>query len=427
MAQLARQTHASLLRVEHEAPARAKLRSPQPQFRGAEGRARERRQTGPLEVRRLPTVTRVESVDAIRGFAMFWILGGDALAYALRDMSAGKSSWLAAVGTYLGDQLDHAAWEGMTFYDLILPLFIFIVGVSIVFSLKRLVEREGRAAAHVRVLRRSVVLFALGVIYYGGVSALWPDIRLLGVLQRIALCYLFASLLFLNLRLRGLIAAFGTLLVGYWALMTFVPVPGVGVGSFAEGENLANWLDMQYLPGKKWDGGWDPEGLLSTLPAVATCLLGVFAGMILTNARVDAHRRSLLFIGAGLVLLGLGLVWGLQFPIVKKIWTSSFVLASGGLSLILLGLFHQLIDVRGYKAWSAIFLWIGANAIALYMVNNIASFQELAKRLVGGDVAEFLDRTIVNGAGAFMIALMALALSVALAAFLYRRKIFIRV
>ncbi|MGH6771591.1 MAG: acyltransferase family protein [Xanthobacteraceae bacterium] len=369
----------------------------------------------------------MESVDAMRGFAMFWILGGDALAWALRDMSAGKSGWLAAAGTFIGDQLDHVAWVGMTFYDLILPLFMFIVGVSIVFSLRRLVEREGKAAAHVRVIRRSLLLFALGVIYYGGVSVLWPDIRLLGVLQRIALCYLFASFLFLNLRPRGLVVAFATLLVGYWALMTFVPVPGVGAGSFVEGENLANWIDMQYLPGMKWDGAWDPEGLLSTLPAIATCLLGVFAGLVLMDARVDARRKSFWFIGAGIALLAVGYLWGLQFPVIKKIWTSSFVLVSGGLSLILLGLFHQLIDVRGYRAWSAIFMWIGANAIALYLVNNVARFQELAKRLVGGDIADFLDRAIVNGAGAFVIAVGALALSAALAAFLYRRKIFIRV
>jgi predicted acyltransferase len=425
MAQLARQTNAPILRVERDPLARTQLRAPSP--RDAEGRSRDRRQTGPIEVRRLPALTRAESVDALRGFAMFWILGGDALAWSLRDMSVGKSGWLAAVGTFIGDQFDHVPWEGLTFYDLILPLFMFIVGVSIVFSLTRLVEREGKVAAHRRVLRRALLLFALGVLYYGGVSAMWPDIRLLGVLQRIALCYLFASLLFLNLPLRGVIVAFASLLVGYWALMTFVPVPGVGAGSLAEGENLANWVDMQYLPGMKWDGGWDPEGLLSTLPAIATCLLGVFAGLVLLNARVKPRQKSLWLIVAGVALVTLGLFWGSQFPIIKKIWTSSFVLVTGGLSLVLLGLFHHLIDVCGYKAWSTIFMWIGANAIALYLVNNVANFQELAKRLAGGDVAAFLDRTFINGTGAFIIALVALVLSVALAGFLYRRKIFLRV
>src|SRR5215216_214880 len=138
-----------------------------------------------------------------------------------------------------------------------------------------------------------------GLIYYGGTSNLWPEIRLLGVLQRIALCYLFASLLFLHLDLRGLVVAFVTLLVGYWALMTFVPVPGVGAGSFAMGANLANWIDAQYLPGRKWYGPWDPEGLLSVLPAIGTCLLGVFAGLLLKNSDLLPQQKSLSLAGAG--------------------------------------------------------------------------------------------------------------------------------
>src|SRR6185503_1068652 len=215
-----------------------------------------------------PETRRILSVDALRGFDMFWILGGDALAQALKKMSAGGKGVVSSAGGFFGDQLDHVEWEGFRFYDLIFPLFVFIVGVSIVFSLTKLVEREGKAAAHKRVLRRFALLFVLALIYSGGVSHHWPDIRLLGVLNRIALCYLFASLLFLNLRLRGLIVACVSLLVGYWALMTFVPVPGIGAGSFAKGANLANWIDSQYLPGKRWDGAWDPEGLLSTLPAI---------------------------------------------------------------------------------------------------------------------------------------------------------------
>jgi predicted acyltransferase len=206
-----------------------------------------------------------------------------------------------------------------------------------------------------------------------------------------------------------------------------VPVPGVGAGSYAEGANLANWVDAQFLPGRKWDGNWDPEGLLSTLPAVATCLLGVFAGLLLKNGSMKASDKSLWLIGAGFVLLAAGMLWGLQFPVIKKIWTSSFVLVSGGFSLVLLGLFHQIVDVHGQRAWTTIFLWIGANAITLYLFNNMASLHEIAKRLVGGDVAEFFDRHLTQGAGALLIALVALALTVALAGFLYRRKIFLRV
>src|SRR5262245_870171 len=163
---------------------------------------------------------------------MFWIIGGDALALALAAIVAGQPTLLGSIGETLGDQFQHAPWDGLRFYDLIFPLFIFVTGVAIVFSLTRLVECEGRAAAHGRVLRRFALLYGLGVLYYGGFADSFADIRLLGVLQRIALCYLFASLLFLNFSTRGLMIALAASLIGYWVLMTFVPVPAIGAGTF---------------------------------------------------------------------------------------------------------------------------------------------------------------------------------------------------
>lgn len=366
-------------------------------------------------------------MDALRGFDMFWILGGDSLAQAIKKLSGSGEDPLGRAGQFIGGQLEHADWEGFRFYDLIFPLFVFIVGVSLVFSLTRLVEREGRASAHKRIFRRFVLLFALALIYSGGVSKLWPDIRLMGVLNRIALCYLFASLLFLNFRLRGLVVAFLTLVVGYWALMTFVPVPEIGAGSFAKGANLANWIDSQFLPGKRYDGTWDPEGLLSTLPAIGTCLLGVFAGLLLKDSRVRPEQKSWWLLGGGAVLVVLGWLGGVQFPVIKKIWTSSFVLVAGGYSAMLLGLFHHIVDVKGHQRWATVFIWIGANAITLYFADSIIGFERLAQRLVGGDVAAFLDSTVTPGMGHFVGACAGLALAIALAGFLFRRKIFLRV
>ncbi len=218
---------------------------------------------------------------------------------ALGDMLSGQAPALAAVGEFLTRQFQHAPWEGLRFYDLLYPLFLFIVGVVIPFSITRLVEREGRTAAHWRVLQRALVLIVLGFLYYGGFDNRWPDIRLLGVLQRIGLCYLFASLLFLHLRLRGLIVSFVLLVVGYWALMTFIPVPGVGAGSFSRGANLAAWIDEQALPGRKLLGEEDPEGLLSTLPAIGTTLLGVFAGLLLQSPRISPRRKTALAVRRG--------------------------------------------------------------------------------------------------------------------------------
>jgi predicted acyltransferase len=332
------------------------------------------------------------------------------------------------VGAFISSQFSHVEWEGFCFYDLIFPLFVFITGVSIVFSVGQQLKREGSRAAHLRVLRRSVLLFALGVLYYGGMSNHWPDIRLVGVLQRIAVCYLFASLLFLNFQLRGLIAAFVLLLGGYWALMTFVPVPGIGAGSFVMDANLANWIDFNFLPGMKWDVTRDPEGLLSTIPAIGSCLLGVFAGLVLGERRLEPRQKSLRLVGAGLVMMAAGYLWALQFPVIKQIWTSSFVLVAGGWSAVLLGVFHQLIDVWGWRKWSTVLVWIGSNAIVLYMLGNVMNYYEtFATRFVGGDVADFLDRYMTPGAGHLFAAAGGLATAITVASYLYRHKIFVRI
>jgi len=380
-----------------------------------------------VEVAPAAATKRIASVDALRGFNIFWILGGDGAIWALDDMFSDKGPVVGDIAEFLGVQMHHVAWEGFTFYDFIFPLFIFVTGVAIVFSLTRLVEREGPAKAHLRVLRRALLLYALGLIYYGGISHHWADIRYLGVLQRIGLCYLFASLLFLNLNLRGMIAAFVALLAGYWALMTFVPVPGIGAGSFAPDANLANWIDANYLPGRLWDKTRDPEGLLSTLPAIGTCLLGVFAGLLLKNERFTPQQKSLLLVGSGVVLVLAGHLWGLQFPIIKAIWTSSFVLVAGGYSLILLGVWHQIIDVWNVRAWSTIFVWTGANAITLYFLNAIVGFEPFALRFVGGDISHWFDTVLTPGAGALIANVLGLTFALALAFYLYRRKIFLRV
>jgi predicted acyltransferase len=374
-----------------------------------------------------PQSHRVVSVDALRGFNIFWILGADGIIWSLDEMSRGKGPVLSAIGSFLGTQMTHVAWEGFRFYEFIFPLCIFVSGVAIVLSLPRLVEREGKARAHVRVLRRALLLYGLGLIYYGGISQHWNDIRFLGVLQRIALCYLFASLLFLNFHVRGIVMALVMLLVGYWALMTFVPVPGIGVGSFAPDANLANWIDAHYLPGRFWDVTRDPEGLLSTLPAIGTCLLGVLAGLLLIDERLQARQKSLTLIGAGIMLVGAGYLWGLQFPIIKVIWTSSFVLVAGGYSLMLLGASHQIIDVWGFRRWATSFVWLGANAITLYFINDVLGFEPFAMRFVGGDFAALLDRVVTPGTGSFIARALGLVFAIALAGFFYRRKIFLRV
>ena len=352
---------------------------------------------------------------------MFWIIGGEELIHAFaKGTTSGRPHRAAA---FLSDQFEHQPWEGFHFYDLIFPMFVFVVGVSLVFSLSKLIETRGRAAAVRRVIVRSVILYLFGIIYYGGFSQEISHIRLMGVLQRIALAYLFAGLLFCFLGLRGLVIATVGLLVGYWAVMSFVRAPGMDHVSFAEGKNIANWIDARFLPWRKWDGDHDPEGLLSTFPAIATCLLGVFAGLLLRNGRVAAVVKALALVTAGVACVALGFAWGLQFPVVKKLWTSSFVLVAGGYSAMLLGTFYLVIDVFRLRSWALPFVWIGMNAITLYLCEHFLRFDALAQTLVGGQFGAMVFHRYADLAAA----LVAVILMLVLARFLYKRQIFLRV
>jgi predicted acyltransferase len=362
---------------------------------------------------------RVVSVDALRGFDMFWIVGGEWIVEALKEASPNP------VTNFLSRQLEHVQWEGFHFYDLIFPMFVFIIGVSLVFSLTRIIEREGRGAAMRRILRRGVLLYLLGILYYGGFSTRIDQIRLLGVLQRLALCYTFAGLAFCCFGTRGLVACCVGLLIGYWALVTFVPVPGVGAGHFEEGKNLTNYIDREYLPWRKWDGDHDPEGLLSTLPAIGNCLLGVFAGLLLKNVSIKPPRKAAFLLGAGVCSILLGYAWGLEFPIIKKIWTSSYVLVVAGWSSVLLGVFYTVIDIWKVQKWATPFIWIGMNAITIYILHELLDFKKVAERFVGGDIQAALNRA-APGLGTLLVVLLAVGLTFAVVRFLYQRKVFLR-
>ncbi len=358
---------------------------------------------------------RLMSLDALRGFDMFWIIGAEPLVAGLRKVS--NSGWIRE----WSHQLEHVAWAGFHFEDLIFPMFVFIVGVSIVFSLGRTIEQHGRRAAMVRIFRRALLLYLLGIFYYGGFSTPLTEIRLLGVLQRIALCYLCAGLIFCFWGLRGRVIWCVGLLVGYWLVMTLVPVPGGVAGNFAEGHNLANWVDQQYLPLRKWDIDHDPEGLLSTLPAIANCLIGVLVGMLLRDSRRNDWKKVGYLVLAGVLLAALGWLWSLQFPVIKKIWTSSFVLVACGYSCLLLAMFHLVIEVWGWRLWAQPFVWIGMNPITMYMIANLVNVRQIAERLVGQGVNKYFGRY-----DELAVAVVGLLIMFGIAHFLYRRKIFLR-
>lgn len=388
---------------------------------------------------------RVVSVDVLRGFDMFWIIGGAELMHALAAMT--KQQWVEP-------QFEHVDWAGLHFYDVIFPLFIFIVGVSLVFSLTKSLERDGKAATIKRVVRRSVILYALGFLYSGGFSYQWSDLHLAGVLQRIAAAYLFAGLLFCLFKTRALIVWCAVLLVGYDAVMTFVPMRDIKLdkkvfdqisastgekdpmkiflgttnwttGKFTRGYNLANQIDFQYLPGFKGYDYYDPDGLFSTVPVVATCLLGIFAGLFVRGPNDDKTKIGYLLV-AGLAAIAIGFLWSLHFPIVKRLWSPSFVLVTGGICAMALAAFYWVIEVAKIDWWCAPFLWVGMNSIAVYLCKNILNFSGLANRFLGGNIKAFLNAQL-PGSGDFIVTAGALALALWLCHALYKRKIFLRI
>jgi len=315
---------------------------------------------------------RLASLDALRGFDMFWIAGGEGIVHSLAELTG----WGVAI--WASTQLRHVAWDGFVFYDMIFPLFLFIAGVAMPFSLTRRAEQgEDKKKLMLHVVRRGLILVVLGVIYNNGLFQMsFAETRFPSVLGRIGLAYMFAGLIVVNTRLRGQVMWFVGLLLGYWAAMKLIPVPGFGAGQLTLEGSLAGYVDRMLVPGRLYLGVHDPEGLLATIPAISTALLGVFAGTLLRRdlPGVTRQRKALLLAGAGVAGLVLGYLWGFAFPINKNLWSSSFVLFAGGWSLLLLALFYLVIDVWAYTRWAFFFVVIGMNSILIYMAGSFIDF-----------------------------------------------------
>ena len=269
--------------------------------------------------------------------------------------------------------LEHAEWNGWTPTDLVFPFFLFIVGVSITLAFARRVE-EGTAkrALYLKVLKRSAIIFGLGLFLNGFPFFQLSTIRIAGVLQRIALCYLFASLIFLTTKVRTQFLIALALLVVYWLLMTRIAAPGFAAGDLSKEGSLASYVDRVLLGAHIWRQGkvYDPEGLLSTIPAIATTLSGILTGHWLRTERTRWEKVAAMFV-AGAVCVALGWAWNAFFPINKSLWTSSYVLFTTGLALQFLGLCYWLIDIEGYRRWAWPFEVFGVNALALFVGSGL--------------------------------------------------------
>lgn len=372
----------------------------------------------PVERPVAATQERLVSLDALRGFDMFWIIGGY---WIVRGLAKGLDNrWF---NEHILPQTDHVRWEGFVAWDLIMPLFLFVVGVAMPFSFAKRLERDphqGRLYGHI--MYRVIVLWILGMIAQG--RLLEYDLSKLqlysNTLQAIAAGYLIASLILLNLPLQWQVLATGGLLLLYWTLLTIVPVPGHGMGQLTEYGNLAFYVDKLIL-GRFQDGTNPPyTWILSSMTFGATVMIGAFAGQLLRLDRTKASK-VLILLGSGVACIVVGWVWGQIFPIVKHIWTSSMVVYAGGWSLLLLGLFYLAIDVLECRFLTSFFVVIGMNAIAAYMAAHVFDFRQLGDIFVGGlakRIGDWHD---------FARAVAGIAILWLMLYYMYRKKTFIKI
>jgi len=358
---------------------------------------------------------RLMSVDALRGFDMFWIAGGGPFVMEFfRLFSNPLPPWLER-------QFDHVDWIGFVGWDLIMPLFLFIVGVAMPFSIGRRVERgDSRKSIYNKVVYRVIVLWILGMVAQGHLL-LFDSHNLQfysNTLQTIAAGYLISTIAMVELPVRWQGALCGALLVLYWALMRFVPVPGVGAGVFTPEGNLAMHIDKALLG--RFQDGTTYTWILSSLNFGAQVLMGVLAGHLL-RSKLTGTRKAIILAVTGLGCLLVGWLWGLIFPIIKHIFTSSMVLWAGGWCLLLLALFFYVIDVLGYKKWAFFFIVIGMNAIVAYLAPDFFNFHEISTRALGG-LARHLGMF-----GNFVVEGGAVAILWGGLYYMYRNKTFVRI
>ena len=321
---------------------------------------------------------RIRSIDALRGFDMLFIIGIDQFFHSLHE---GVNSPLTG---FFATQFDHPEWLGSTFYDIIMPLFLFVVGAVIPFSLsKKVQEQKSTTTIYLKFFRRFLILFILGWIVQGHLLAL--DSTQFHVfsntLQAIAVGYLFSCIAYIHLNKKWRYVLFASCLILYSLLLALPSIPEIGKSELLPGKNFALYIDHIILG--KYDDGTQYTWLLSGLGFIATTLSGLFAGEII-KSNLPRKKVALQLFLYGLVTLVLGLLWGLWQPVVKKIWTSSFVLASSGVCFILLSLFYWVIDVKGKMKWAFPLRVIGMNAITAYVLSHIIDFSQIADSVLFG-------------------------------------------
>lgn len=364
---------------------------------------------------------RLDSIDALRGFDMMFIMGMAAVIRAVCNLFPGGSD--CAIQT----ALTHCEWDGLRLYDTIFPLFLFIAGISFPFSYsKQQAAGTSKGKVYWKIARRALILFAFGLIYNGLLKTWdWAGFRLFSVLGRIGVAWAIAAVIFINCKTSVRAVICGVILVGYWLLLALCPAPDApaGEGPFSLSGNLVGYIDRVLYPDHLYTKGlFEPEGLLSNLPAVVTALLGMNAGEIVRREGISGNRKCLTMLILAAALTVVGLVWSNWFPINKKLWSSTFVLVVAGYSFAIFSLFYWIIDVKGWKGWIMPFKVIGMNSITIYMLQRIVNLRATRDFLFGGLAAQFTENgaALVNAAAYFIISWLILF-------FLYKKKIFLKI
>ncbi len=362
---------------------------------------------------------RLFSLDALRGFDMFWIMGAEEIVHALS-----KATGSSFFGGF-ANQLTHPAWNGFHLYDLIFPLFLFIAGVATPYSVGREIELgKTNSQVMLRVAKRAFILVLLGLVVNNGLE-IRPiaEIRFGSVLGRIGLAYMFANFIYINTKKQSTqMIWFAGIILSYYLLLKYTAAPGFPLGDLSQAGNFASYLDRSILPGKLYLGNHDPEGLISTLPAISTGLLGIIVGNYLKNDLASGAKKSIILLFLGTLFIGIAFIWDMDFPINKNLWSSSFVMIVGGLSMILLSLFYYIIDVKGYKNWAFFFKVIGMNSILIYVSGHFINWEYSTNGLF-----HWVGQLISEPYNAVVLATLYVGVKWLFLYFMYQKKVFLKV
>jgi predicted acyltransferase len=359
---------------------------------------------------------RLLSLDALRGFDMFWITGGGYLVTVLAQNS--NAGWLKA----LGEQMDHVPWEGFRFFDLIFPLFMFISGIAIPFALGSKLERKvPQAALAKKAFKRAVILILLGLIYNGVFTNGFENPRFASVLGQIGIAYFFAALINIYSKsLKERLYWLGGILAGIAILQLLVPVPGFGAGVLTPEGSINGYIDRMLLPGRLYGGTFDPEGLLCIVSAISVTLMGSVAGHFLRDKTTNGQQKIKTLSLTGVSAIALALLLSTFYPIIKACWTVPFNLLTAGIGFLLITLFYWIIDIKGWEKWSFFFRVIGMNSIFIYLLYDLVDVGRTSKYLFGWTVLWGEFGQIVSIIGSIMLVWSLLY-------YMYKKNIFVRV